>query len=336
MIDVAGLELTGEDRELLRHPLVGGVILFSRNYHDLEQLAELTGTIRETAGDKCLIAVDQEGGRVQRFREGFTNLPAQARLGEAWDQNSDPNQQTTLQLARDLGLVMALEVRRGGVDFSFAPVLDLDFGLSSVIGDRALHGDPQVVGSLGLAISQGMDIAGMARVIKHFPGHGGIAPDTHTELAIDNRSWQQLQSQDLIPFQKLIDAGVQGVMLAHILYPEVDDRIAGFSSHWIGQVLRRRMGFSGAVFSDDMSMKGADQGETMPEKVQRALQCGCDWILLCNDRAEVQTVVESVPLRKDPAASARRQMMQANQRVDIATLQDSRMYRDALQRLLQF
>lgn len=305
LIDLAGTELTAEEQALLRHPLVGGVVLFTRNYRDPAQLAELTGAIHETGRNRLLITVDQEGGRVQRFRAGFTRLPASALLGRLWEQDA----QAARQRARDQGLVMALECRARGVDCSFAPVLDLDFGFSQVIGDRALHADPQVVAELAMAFCAGVHLAGLPVVIKHFPGHGGIAPDTHTELATDNRIWQELYDQDLLPFRRLIAHGSEGVMLAHIRYPGVDQEVASFSAVWIQRVLRGAMGFRGAVFSDDMSMAGAAGGRALSRRVTDALRAGCDWVLLCNDRPGLRSLLDGLSLEpedEDPASRSRR------------------------------
>ena len=278
MLDVAGLELTAADRARLAHPLVGGVILFARNYRDPAQLQALTGELRALKSPALLIAVDHEGGRVQRFRSGFTRLPPMRALGEVWDQH--PHQARSL--ARQTGFVLAAELRAHGVDLSFAPVLDLDYGASSVIGDRAFHSDPAAVAELAHALVLGMKDAGMGACGKHFPGHGHVAADSHVAVPVDERAYADLEAADLLPFRALIDLGLPALMPAHVIYPRVDARPAGFSPVWIKDILRARLGFEGALFSDDLTMEGASVAGSITDRVVAALSAGCDMALICN------------------------------------------------------
>lgn len=281
MVDVGGLSLTAEDREVLAHPLVGSVILFSRNVDTPEQIAALTAEMRAVRPE-LWIAVDQEGGRVQRFREGFTRLPPMRSFGHQYDQ--DPA--AAIAAARRCGELMAREVRGVGVDFSFAPVLDLDMGVSGVIGDRAFHTRPEPAIALVRAFMQGMKAAGMMTIGKHFPGHGSVAADSHLALPVDDRSWAEIEAYDLRPFAALA-AELDGIMPAHVVYPQVDPLPAGFSEFWLRTVLREQLGFKGLIFSDDLCMEGAVGIGPMSERVDVALAAGCDVVLVCNNRAEV-------------------------------------------------
>ncbi|MDR2838476.1 MAG: beta-N-acetylhexosaminidase [Azonexus sp.] len=283
MIDIAGTALTDLDRERLCHPLVGGVILFSRNYESREQLTALCAEIHALREPPLLIAVDHEGGRVQRFRESFTRLPAMRTLGRRHD--SDPS--AALAAARAVGLVLAAELRAGGVDFSFTPVLDLDYGPSRVIGDRAFHRDPAVVIALAGALGEGLRQGGMGTCGKHFPGHGYVIPDSHLELPVDERQLAAMQD-DLEPYRRLpLDA----VMAAHVIYPCLDCHTAVFSSQWINY-LRHDIGFDGVVFTDDLSMAGAGVAGDMLARVQTAWAAGCDMLLVCNAPEAVGQVLE--------------------------------------------
>lgn len=281
MLDVAGAELSADDRRRLLHPLVGGVILFTRNYSDSSQLMRLTDEIHALRNPPLIIAVDHEGGRVQRFREGFTKIPPMRELGRVWDTNP----QQARQLASEAAFVLAAELRAHGVDLTFAPVLDVDHGNSSVIGDRALHSDSLAVAELARGVLQGLRQAGMAGVGKHFPGHGHVRGDSHHEVPIDDRDFEEIEASDLMPFRRLIDAGLGGVMPAHVIYPRVDSRPASFSPVWLKQVLRGTLGFNGVVFSDDLSMEGASVAGGVVDRANAALAAGCDMALLCNDPA---------------------------------------------------
>jgi len=284
MLDVAGTELTADDRRRLLHPLVGGVILFTRNYSDPGQLMRLTDDVHALRNPPLLIAVDHEGGRVQRFREGFTAIPPMRELGRVWDTNPQQARQTPPR-------------RRAvahGVDLTFAPVLDVDHGNSSVIGDRALHSEPRAVAELARGLLQGFKQAGMSGVGKHFPGHGHVRGDSHHEVPVDNRNFEEIEASDLTPFRRMIDAGLGGVMPAHVIYPGVDSRPAGFSPIWLKQVLRGKLGFVGVVFSDDLGMQGASVAGGVVDRANTALAAGCDMALLCNNPAGADQLLEGL------------------------------------------
>ncbi len=278
MLDIAGPQMTPAEGELLRHPLVGGVILFTRNYRSPQQLRELTAAIRALRKSELLIAVDHEGGRVQRFREGFSGIPAMRRLGDAWDRD----RALACAAARDIAYVLAGELLACGVDFSFTPVLDVDFGESGVIGDRAFHSDPAAIAQLSAALIAGLRAAGMASVGKHFPGHGCVRADSHLAVPVDERSYAEIEAADLVPYKELIRHGLSAVMPAHVIYPKVDAHPAGFSSTWLQQILRAELKFDGMIFSDDLSMEGASVAGSVVARGKAALAAGCDMVLLCN------------------------------------------------------
>ncbi|MEW5708993.1 MAG: beta-N-acetylhexosaminidase [Pseudomonadota bacterium] len=290
MLDVQGSILTPEDEGRLAHPGTGGVILFSRNYQDPGQLSRLTAAIHALRAPPLLIAVDHEGGRVQRFREGFTRLPPMRSLGRLWDRN--PHRARLL--AEQTGYVLAAELRACGVDFSFTPVLDLDYGASTVIGDRAFHTNPDAVAELAQELVRGLRRAGMAAVGKHFPGHGFVAADSHTELPTDERPFADLALADLVPFRRLAEQGLAAIMPAHVVYPAVDARPAGYSKVWLQRILRRELGFEGAVFSDDLSMAGAGCEGDPVARARAALSAGCDMVLVCNDAPAAEAVLKGL------------------------------------------
>ncbi|MCZ6516082.1 MAG: beta-N-acetylhexosaminidase [Gammaproteobacteria bacterium] len=300
MTDVSGVVLTDEDRELLEHPAIGGVILFSRNYVDDQQLRDLVGSVAALRTPSLLIAIDQEGGRVQRFADGFTRLPPLRWFGQQF--NLDPA--AARSLAHKAAWIMAVELLEFGIDFSFAPVVDIDWGLSEVIGDRAFHADPEVVSSLALSYTQGMRAAGMASVAKHFPGHGGVAADSHVSLPEDHRPYTDL-IEDLKPYQCLIDHGLQGIMPAHVRYTEVDQQIASMSEYWLRTELRENLGYKGAVFSDDLSMAGAGVVGEVPERVVTTIKAGSDMVLICNDRDAVVATLDATEGLHQPTSQAR-------------------------------
>ncbi len=278
MLDIAGTTLTPEDEVRLRHPLVGGVILFTRNYQSPRQLTELTAAIHALNSPPLLIAVDHEGGRVQRFRDGFSRIPAMRELGRIWDEHP----KRARHLAQQAGYVLASELRACGVDFSFTPVLDVDYGSSSVIGDRAFHSDPEVITELAHGLLQGMRQGGMHTVGKHFPGHGFVSADSHLAIPVDERSYTDIELCDLIPFRRMVNFGLTAVMPAHVIYPKVDKHPAGFSEVWLKRVLRGELGFEGCIFSDDLSMEAATVAGGIVQRAEAALNAGCDMVLVCN------------------------------------------------------
>jgi beta-N-acetylhexosaminidase len=300
MVDVAGLELTPEDRDVLRHPLVGSVILFTRNYHSAGQLRRLVADIHAVRTPALIVAVDQEGGRVQRFRPEFSRLPPLRRIGHEYD--LDPKR--GLALARSMGWLMAAELRAHGVDLSFAPCVDLDYGVSEVIGDRAFHSRAEAVAQLALAYMQGMRDAGMAATAKHFPGHGAVVADSHQSLPVDRRDWDGL-ANDVLPYRRLIANGLTGVMVAHVLFPAVAPEPASLSRRWVQNALREELRFSGAIFTDDLSMGGAKEFGDVVARASAALEAGCDVLPVCNDRAAVTTLLDELDFEIQPSSHLR-------------------------------
>ena len=288
--DVVGLALTDEDRERLRHPAAGAVILFARNYESPEQLTALVDEIKRLREPELPVCVDHEGGRVQRFRQGFTVIPPMRELGRLWDRDREQAK----AVARAAAYVIGSELGAHGIDFSFAPVLDLDYGGSSVIGDRALHYDPNAVGALAAALVQGFADAGMAAVGKHFPGHGFATADTHHDAARDERPFAQILKKDIVPYRAAFQAGLAGVMPAHVIYPQCDAEPAGYSRYWLQDVLRGKLGFAGLIFSDDLSMAGASAAGGPPERARAALAAGCEMVLLCNNPEGQKALLESL------------------------------------------
>lgn len=288
VVDVAGTSLTDEEIKVLQHPLVGMVILFTRNFESIEQLHNLTHDIHALRNPSLLISVDHEGGRIQRFREGFTRIPSMQSLGKLYD--SEP--QRAQSLAASCGIVMASELRACGVDFTFAPCLDLDYGQSTVIGNRSFHRNPKVVSILASALVGGMSQVGMACCGKHFPGHGYASADSHVELPVDDRPLADIRANDEDPYVTMGPL-LTAVMPAHVVYPQVDSAPAGFSRKWLQDELRGKIGFDGLIFSDDLSMRGAAEVGDITARSDAAFAAGCDMILLCNDPQGVQTVLEN-------------------------------------------
>jgi len=324
MVDIAGTELTAADREVLAHPMVGSVILFTRNYLDRLQLRALVEQIHSVRNPALLIAVDHEGGRVQRFRSGFSALPPLRRIGQTYD--GDPQQ--GLAMARALGWLMAAELLASGLDFSFAPCVDLDYGLSEIIGDRAFHARASVVATLAIAYMHGMRDAGMAATAKHYPGHGAVVADSHLALPIDRRELIDLD-EDLLPYRRLIANGLPAVMVAHVLIPAVDSVPASFSQRWIARELRHGLQFGGLVFADDLTMAGAAAVGDLSTRATRALAAGCDVLPVCNDRPGVQRLLEELEPRIDPASQLRLIRMRGRRHPGFETLEASAAWRSA-------
>ncbi len=322
-VGVPGTSLSAADRERLAHPLAGLVILFSANYESPEQLSHLCAEIHALRDPPLLIAVDHEGGRVQRFRHGFTRLPPMRRLGELWDRDV----LLACRVAASLGYVMAAELRAHGVNMTFAPVLDIDYGRSAVIGDRALHSDPRVVSMLAAYLTHGMQVAGMANCGKHFPGHGWAEADSHIALPIDTRPRNSILNSDAAPYRWLGPL-LAGVMPAHVVFPRVDQHPAGFSKSWITDVLRNELGFTGAVFSDDLLMAGASAAGYVTERADAAFDAGCDFVLVCNDIASMDRVLGAVKWKRGALFDARLARMQPRGKaLAMADLCDTDLYR---------
>lgn len=325
MLDLRGAALESDEREWLRHPAAGGVILFSRNYQNPGQLAALVADLRGARNGEMLIAVDHEGGRVQRFRDGFTALPPASHYLQACDGNLE----NAAELAEKGGWLMAAELRALDVDFSFAPVADVDSGVSAIIGDRAFARSRSAVTRLALAFQRGMKRAGMAAVAKHFPGHGGVAADSHLTLPVDARPLAELMARDVRPYPALIAAGLEGVMPAHVVYPAVDDKPAGFSLFWLRGVLRGQLGFQGAIFSDDLSMEGAAAAGTYAARARLALDAGCDMLPVCNCPQAIAEVLDAAGTAEDATRARRLLAMRGQGRIDREELLAGTQWREA-------
>lgn len=327
MLDLLGTELSAEEREMLQHPLVCGVILFTRNYESPEQLERLVADIHALREPRLLVCVDHEGGRVQRFRDGFTQLPPAAAVGKEyeWDHGH------ARRYAETMGWLMAAELRAVGVDFSFAPVLDLDRGVSQVIGDRAFGSDVDQVSDLAHSYTSGMHRAGMAAVGKHFPGHGGVAADSHVAIPVDDRRYEDIL-EDMEAFERLIGWGLEGIMPAHVIYAHVDqDHPAGFSDYWITGVLRGRLRFEGTVFSDDLDMAAAGVAGDFVERARAALSAGCDVALVCNNRDGAMAVLDGLEAVERPELAARLERMRGRQAPGREELSHSERWQAAVQ-----
>jgi beta-N-acetylhexosaminidase len=327
MFDVRGPSLSSEEKELLRHPAAGGIIFFTRNYENPAQIAGLVQSIRAIRPE-LLIAVDHEGGRVQRFRDGFTRLPPAARYAERLE---EPALSQTLETA---GWLMAAELRAVGIDFSFAPDLDVDCGISQIIGDRSFSRDASDAAVCALAFMQGMKRAGMAAVGKHFPGHGAVALDSHLALPEDSRPYADITAKDLLPFKSLIANGLDGVMPAHVIYQAVDPWPAGFSRYWLQQVLRGELAFNGAIFSDDLTMEGAAIfAGSYPDRAKLAIEAGCDMVLVCNKPEAIGFVLESLESLNWKERQTRLAALRGRFPIDRASLLRSNEWCDANQRI---
>jgi beta-N-acetylhexosaminidase len=335
-LDVVGQELNADDRRRILHPLTGGVILFGRNFKDRKQLTKLTADIKKLRPD-VLISIDHEGGRVQRCRtDGFTHLPAMRKLGELWlvkSQSSHAAESAALAMAAATacGYVLAAELRACGVDFSFTPVLDLDFGRSGVIGDRSFSRDPQIVFALAKSLNEGLRLAGMANCGKHFPGHGWAEADSHVAIPVDERSLQEILNDDAKPYEWL-DLSLAAVMPAHVIYPKVDQNPAGFSKIWLHSVLRQELGFEGVIFSDDLSMEGASVAGSVVKGAEMALDAGCDAVLICNrpDLADqLLTKLKVSKIKQAESAIRLNKLMPDSHTLSWAELQDEAQYQHA-------
>ena len=330
MLDLAGTELTQDERERLAHPLVGGVILFARNFESATQLTALVASIRALRTPPLLIAVDHEGGRVQRFRHDFSPLPSMRRIGREYDMEHARGR----ELARLAGWLLAAELRAVGIDLAFAPVVDLEYGLSEVIGDRAFHADPGVVAVLAGALMAGMRDAGMSATAKHFPGHGAVAADSHVALPVDRRERADLEA-DLLPYRRLIANGLPAVMVAHVLYPAVDSVPASFSRRWIEGVLRTELQFAGLVLADDLTMAAAAAVGDLLQRAQRALAAGCDVLPVCNDRPGAERLLDRLKLQIDPASQLRLVRMRGRSQARFENLCASAAWQSAREWLLR-
>ena len=310
-LGVEGMDLSADDRARLAHPLVGGVILFARNYESPSQVKALTAAIRALRTPSLLIAVDHEGGRVQRFRDGFSAIPPMRTLGELWDRDVAK----AAKEATRIGRTIADELRQHGVDFSFTPVLDVDHGASAVIGDRAFHRNPNAIAHLASALHDGLRAGGMAAVGKHYPGHGQVVADSHTDLPVDERDLAALVIDDLVPFGALIHRGLEAIMPAHVVYPAVDDQPAGYSRKWLQEILRGRLGFDGLIFSDDLGMAGAQGVGDLVARAEASVAAGCDMVLACNDFEGADSLLETWTPRSNPDLERRAAKMEARTRL---------------------
>lgn len=333
MLDLTGTQLDQEEKELLDHPNVGGVILFTRNYESPQQVSELVRSIREAARDEVLIAVDHEGGRVQRFRQGFSAIPA---MGDIYPKAAGELTKAC-DMANQLGYLMALEVLAVGIDISFAPVLDI-WGVSEVIGDRSFHQDQAVITAVGGSFIDGMMKAGMQATGKHFPGHGNVLEDSHIAIPVDRRSEQEIFAQDVQVFAELIKAGkLAGMMPAHVIYPAIDsDMPAGFSRKWVSEILRGKLGFNGVVFSDDLAMAGATVIGSFGSRAEQALEAGCDMVLVCNHRQGAIDVLEALPQQDNSGLKTKLMTLRSHPLVAFEQLKNDAQWQQARQLTEQF
>jgi beta-N-acetylhexosaminidase len=327
MADIAGLALTSEDEVFLLQPEISGLILFSRNYENPQQLSDLCASIHALRSD-LVISVDQEGGRVQRFKQDFLRLPSMSKLGEQYSLNSE----LALQQSKALGWLMAAELIEHGVDISFAPVLDIDYSRSSVIGDRAFSNTSDSVYQLANQFIEGMSEAGMSATAKHFPGHGYVEADSHLELPTDQRSKTEIFEQDIVPFQRLINENkLSAVMPAHVIYPAVDkDFTAGFSTLWLQKILRQQLGFAGLIYSDDLSMEGAAASGAPSVRAEKAKAAGCNVLLICNHRDAAQEIVNTVRDKQWPILNLQTMKAKPKRKADSISLYESKRWNEAL------
>lgn len=322
MIDIPGQSLSSEDIELLNHPLVGGIIFFARNYASKSQFKDLTCEISSSVKKPLLMAVDQEGGRVQRFKSGFTELPAPGKVLE-WHQQQKDAPAIELLLS-DIGWLMASEVLSVGVDISFAPVLDINFGVSQVIGDRAFASDPETIIQNASAYILGMQEAGMPATGKHFPGHGFVSEDSHVELPIDGRTWKEILKQDGKVFDYFCKKQIPALMMAHIVFSKVAHEPVGFSTHWVNTILRKELRYQGVIFSDDLSMEGASCMGSICDRARISLEAGCDMILVCNHREGATEVIDKLQFSPKLSSSERLSKLLSPHKYDERFLENTR------------
>jgi len=325
MIDLVGTEITPDEKKMLQHPNTGGVILFTRNFESIDQLENLTSQIHAVRNPPLLISVDHEGGRVQRFHEGFTRIPAMACFGKLYKQDKEKAK----DLAEKCGWLMASECLAVGIDFSFAPVLDMGHGISGVIGDRAFGSTADIISTLAHEFMRGMKRAGMAATGKHFPGHGSVKEDSHLAHPVDKRSLADITMEDIIPFERMIDYGLAAVMPAHVIYPQVDTNAAGYSAIWLQQILRKRLGFEGVIFSDDLSMEAAAPAGNFIDRANAALNAGCDMVLVCNHTDAAKEVLEGLGDYNNPASSMRLIRMHGHKHHGRKQLQKTQEWKEA-------
>jgi beta-N-acetylhexosaminidase len=330
MVDLEGTSINDAERSLLLKPEVGGVILFTRNFESVEQITVLVEEIHQLRTPRLLVAVDHEGGRVQRFHEGFSKIPAAA----IYAKTTKNNIQQSRSLAEKAGWLMAVELRACGIDFSFAPVLDLAHGLSGVIGDRAFHSKPATVATLAYAFMHGMNKAGMQGVGKHFPGHGGVVEDSHVAMPVDHRELDELLRSDIVPFESMIENKLAGIMPAHVIYDKIDDKPAGYSSYWIETILRDKFGFQGAVFSDDLSMEAAGIVGGFGERADAALKAGCDMALVCNHLQGAIEAAEYIKGYANPTSQLRLVRMHGEQALSWAQLKQDEHWQQISQQIV--
>jgi len=332
MLDIEGTQLTEQDCKRLLHPQTGGIILFSRNYESPEQLKSLIDEIHSLRTPRLIVAVDQEGGRVQRFRKGFERLPAMGLLGDLYDQKP----QKAIELSHTVGWVMASELLFYGIDLSFAPVLDLGHKISSVIGDRAFHTKPEIIIKLANSLIRGMNQAGMEAVGKHFPGHGSVEGDSHHVMPFDKRSYETIASHDLLTFKNVIANHLTGIMMAHVIYDQIDDKPAGYSSYWIQDVLRNKLGFDGIVFSDDLSMSGAESAGSYIKRAKVSLDAGCDMLLVCNNQQGAEEVLNSLEGYTNPVSQLRLIRLHGRPTIKANKLFKSKQWSESVMQLYTF
>ncbi|MCK5002716.1 MAG: beta-N-acetylhexosaminidase [Gammaproteobacteria bacterium] len=327
MMDLVGTQISDTERQLMQHPTVGGVILFTRNFESLDQITSLVSEIHSLRTPHLLISIDHEGGRVQRFHEGFTKLPPASVFGEIYKKDQDKAR----EYAELTGWLMAAELRAIGVDFSFAPVLDLAHGVSGVIGNRAFHSSAEIAATLAYAYMHGMSVAGMSAVGKHFPGHGGVAEDSHLALPVDHRDMATLMKADIVPFEKMIHNHLPAIMPAHVIYDQVDEKPAGYSAIWLKQILRERLKFQGVIFSDDLSMEAAGIGGNYGERALLALDAGCDMVLVCNHPEGVTEVIDALGDYSNPVSQLRLARMHGKNTINRDELMASDKWKQANQ-----